>query len=389
MGIDGMLEREDFYKILQETITDYYSRVRCMDIRCSKDYFDGGEELRLFFWGSMVCRPKKPKGAKGLLNAELNIRGSLWKYIAGKIMVYYMMYTKTKYSPGSIFLTKDALGENELISPQNRSIRFYNFDSSTVDCIIKKGFTDKYFNNHIAFRKQYKYDFLVPLIDSDEGWFREPILRGHPLARVTGKGKYQKGIDTAVQYIHKLADDTLEYIPAQEYVPTLLTKARRLTEEAKQKKGIITYDKSLSLLDFVEQGFNNVSVDIPTCMSHGDFQTGNIWMNNDGKVLLYDWETAGRRSVWYDCSTLLYSLRRVYGWEQFFTNPTPIQSLVCDPNKNRASEEFESIKRIVLLEDYLFLIEDMMELPETWGREAFDGNINRIHQVVFTDKSVL
>lgn len=383
MGIDGMLEREDFYKILQDTIIDYYSRVRHIDVRCSKEYFDGSEELRLFFWGSMVCRPKKPKGAKGHLKAELNIRGSLWKYLAGKVMVYYMMYTKTKYSPGCIYLTKNVLGYNELISPQNRSIRFYNYDKSTVDCIIKKGFTDKYFNNQIAFRKKYKYDFMVPMIDSGEGWFREPILKGHPLARVTGKGKYQKGIDTAVQYIQRLANDTLEYTSSQEYIQGLLAKARLLTEQAKQKKNISTYDKCTAILDFVEKGLSFVSMEIPTCMSHGDFQTGNIWVDNDGKVLLYDWETAGRRSVWYDGATLLYSLRRIYGWEQFFTNPNPVHSLVCDPNKNRTTEEYESIKRMVLLEDYLFLIEDMMELPETWGGDVFDDNINRIHLVIF------
>lgn len=378
MGIDGMLEREDFYKVLQETLIKYYAEVRHKIVNCSYEPFEEGEELRLFSIGSLVCRANKPKGARVFLNAELNVRSSLWKYLAGKILVQYMMITRSAFSPGRFFLTKNALGNNEIISPQNRSIRIFDYDKSQVDCIIKQGFTDKYFNNQIAFRKQYNYDFMVPLIDSGDGWFREPILCGHPLARVTGKSKYQKGIDTAVQYIHKLADDTLEFIPSQEYVSELLTKALRLTEEAKQKKRIKTYNKCLVLLEFVDKGLNNVSMNIPTCMSHGDFQTGNIWMNDDGKVLLYDWETAGRRSVWYDSSTLLYSLRKPEGWFQFMNNKDLANTLPCDPIKNREEKEFDLIKKIVLLEDFLFLIEDMIELPCDWGNEVFDKKIDNI-----------
>lgn len=386
MGIDDMIKREDFYKILQETIIDYYFKVRHLKVRCSYEPFDGGEELRMFYFGSMVCRARKPKGARGYLNAELNIRNSLWKYIAGKMMVHYLMMTKTKYSPGIVFLTEGILGKNEIISPQNRSIRFYNFGTSTVDCIIKKGFTDKYFNNQIEFRKKYNYNFMVPMIDSGDGWFREPLLRGHPLARVTGKKKYQKGIDTVVHDIQILAKDTLEYKSLQEYVPELLAKAKQLTEQAKQVKSITTYDKCIALLGFVEMGLSEVSMEIPTCVGHGDLQTGNIWMNRDGKILIYDWETAGRRSVWYDSITLLYSLRRIYGWKQFMTDEKPTLALVCDPNINRTQEEYSIIKLIVLLEDYLFLIEDMMELPEDWGGKIFDGNINRIYQVVIENK---
>ena len=388
MGIEGMLEREDFYKILQETLKVYFLKVRHKEVTCQYEPFEDGEMLRIYTKGSIVCRPNKPKGAREFLKAEYNIRNSLLKNIVGKCLVHYLMCTKTAFSPKCIFLTKGVLGENEFISPQNRSIRIYDYVQSHVDCIIKQGFTDKYFNNQIAFRKQYQYDFMVPLIDSGEGWFREPILKGHPLARVTGKGKYQNGIDTAVQYIQKLANDTLEYKPAQKYVPELLVKAKQLTEEAKQKKNVATYNKCLALLEFVEQGLSRVTMEIPTCMSHGDFQTGNIWMNNDGNVLLYDWETAGRRSVWYDSTTLLYSLRRVFGWEQFFGDPRPVQSLVCDPNKDRMAEEFESIKRIVLLEDYMFLIEDMMELPVDWGKDVFDGNIQRLYQVVNAKNSI-
>lgn len=382
MGIEEMIKREDFYKILQETLVDYYSRVRHQIVRCSCDPFEDGEELRVFSVGSLVCRSRKPSGARTFLIAELNVRSSAWKYVAGKVLVHYMMMTHTAFSPGRIFLTKDSLGKNEIISPQNRSVRVYNYDKSVVDCIIKKGFTDKYFNNQIDFRKNYNYDFMVPLVDSGEGWFREPILKGHPLARVTGKNRYQKGLDEAIKDIQILSEDTLELIPCQEYVSPLLDKAKQMAQQAKQNKEISSYDLCVALIDFVENGLKGVSMQIPTCISHGDFQTGNIWMNKDGKVLIYDWETAGRRSVWYDCTTLLYSLRRDFGWDQFMKEDQPSLSLICDPIKNRSHEEFECIKIIVLLEDFLFLIEDMMELPSDWGKNVFDKKIERMSSII-------
>lgn len=383
-----MIKREDFYRILLETLLEYFSVVRHKEITCQYDSFDGGEELRIFTKGNVVCRPQKPKGARNFFNAEYNIRNSLWKYIIGKILVNYLMCTKKAFAIRSLYITDGVLGKNEFISPQNRSIRIYDYDKSHVDCIIKKGFTNKFFNNQIAFRKNYKYDFLVPLIDCGDGWFREPILKGHPLVRVTGKRKFQQGMNTAVKDIQELAKDTLEYKPLQEYIYGLLIKAQQLTEQAKQAKDVASYDKCLELIAFVENGVQCVSMEIPTCISHGDFQTGNIWMNNDGTVLIYDWETSGRRSVWYDITTLLYSLRRVFGWEQFLNDEKPSQSLACDPNKNRSCDEFEVIKKIVLLEDYLFYIEDLMELPMDWGKDVFDENIQRIYQVVIAKNSI-
>lgn len=383
MNINEMLLREDFYSILQETLTYYFKTVRGVDVVCAKEPFEGGEEFRIFSRSNIVCRAKKPKGAKEYLRAEYNIRNSIWKYIVGKMFVLYLMNTKTAFSNNGIFITKGVVGENELFSPQNRSLRIYDYEQSYVDCIIKKGFTSKYFNNQIEFRREYRYDFMVPLIDSGEDWFREPILKGHPLARVTDEDDYQRGIKEAVVDIRRLAHDTMENVPLQEYIIKLLEKARKLTSSAKDIKKIATFEKCEKLLKFIEESLKGVDIVIPVCMSHGDLQTGNIWMNKDGRLLIYDWETAGRRSVWYDSTTLLYSLRRPYGWGAFYNELKPQEALACDPIKNRSEIEFKAIKNIVLLEDYLFLLEDMMELPSKWGSEIFDNNIDRISNVVY------
>ena len=118
--------------------------------------------------------------------------------------------------------------------------------------------------------------------------------------------------------------------------------------------------------------------EIPTCISHGDFQTGNIWMDETGKTWLYDWETAGRRSVWYDSAVLCYSLRRPYGWSELAALPAPDRLLNCDRRKQYCPDEFAAIKQVILMEDILFYMEDMLELPEDWGNELYDAFIERV-----------
>lgn len=111
---------------------------------------------------------------------------------------------------------------------------------------------------------------------------------------------------------------------------------------------------------------------IPTCVSHGDFQGGNIWVDDRGKTWLYDWETVGRRSVWYDSAVLQYSLRRVYGWQDFLQENLPAGICGCDPEKIRTEAQMTVIKAVILLEDMVFYLEDMLELPKDWGTQIFD-----------------
>ena len=120
---------------------------------------------------------------------------------------------------------------------------------------------------------------------------------------------------------------------------------------------------------------------IPTCQSHGDFQGGNIWVDDAGKTWIYDWETVGRRSVWYDSAVLCYSLRRSYGWGGLTALPEPEKLLNCDCQKQYRLPEYHAIKGIVLLEDILFYLEDMLELPENWGGSIYDAFIGRIEKL--------
>ena len=384
MQINEMIKRENFFQILQDTIKDYFYQVRNQEIYFSYKPFNGSEKFRIYTLGSIVCREEKTLGTKQFLFSEWNIRKNYLKHLAGKGIICLLMNTRKVGSVKSFYISKGAIGLNEIISPQNRSIRFYDYDTGNVDCIIKSGFTNKYIKNHIEFRKKYSYNFIIPMIDSGDCWFRESILLGNPLARVVNESKYNKGIEDTINHISILAKDTLQYIPSKEYLDQLHFLASSLIENARLSKNIKSYDQCKLILSYIRKHVKTYSGLLPTCISHGDLQTGNIWMDLEGKTMIYDWETSKRRSIWYDCITLLYSLRRVDGWNNFWRATS-----LCDQAKNSflfqniSTIPLHFIKTLILLEEILFLLEDMLELPETWGNNIFDSKISKIYSLLF------
>ena len=61
---------------------------------------------------------------------------------------------------------------------------------------------------------------------------------------------------------------------------------------------------------------------------------------------------------------------------------TSEKMLLCDERKNYTAEEYEIIKSVVLVEDFVFYLEDMLELPEDWGREIYDNFSDRMGKLL-------
>ena len=370
-----MLLREDFYTILRETIIDYARTVLGKEVTCKYESFDGAETWCINATLGFISRVPTPEGVRTYMKSEYNVRGSVLKYLLGKVGVDvitafpYMGMTRKLYVSAGVF------DKPVFIVPQNRSIRFYNYETMEVDCIIKSGFTSKYFDNQAQFRSSYHYDFLNPILAKGEGWFREPVLTGHPLVRTTCKTMFENGMKQAFDYLRILANDTFEWTSTRKYVASLKEDALQKTALAKDKKKIHEVSATLHLLDIADYLSTCLDDMIPTCISHGDFQAGNIWVEPDGRTLLYDWETAGRRSVWYDSATLSYSLRRAYGWETML-NSTDMEGLMrCVPNGFDVKVERRGVLGVLLMEDILFYLDDMLELPNDWGRDSYDAFI--------------
>lgn len=378
MGIKDMLAREDFYKILRETILDYARTVLNKETVCEYDAFEGCESWCINTILGFVSRTPTPRGVRTYMKSEFNVRGSWMKNIIGKIAVDVITAIPAIGTTKKIYISKNVFPKAVFIVPQNRSIRFYNYEEMTVDCIVKTGFTNKYFDNQADFRKTHKCDFLNPMLAQGQGWFKEPILTGHPLIRTTDAELFEKGTSDALRYLKQLAGDTLEWKPAKQYVESLKDEVLTKIQTAIEKKEIKEHKTAKELTAKAAETALKIDGNIPTVISHGDFQAGNIWAEPTGKTLIYDWETAGRRSVWYDSATLSYSLRRAFGWESLLKDEIGQGLYLCIPDGIECKVSLSGIKGIVFLEDVLFYLDDILELPLDWGGEDFDAFINNI-----------
>ena len=388
MDLASMLQREDFFPLFFATVKKYYKEVFGQDVEID---FAEKKDCNLVIKPvlSAATAPRMSPAARGFFYSEWNVRNSLFKYLAAKAGVTFLTHSGKAVSQFCFRMTPEkAVTKDLVIAPNNRSIRFFDYESKMVGCMIKDGFTSKYFCNQLEFRKSHSYPFMLPMLKWGGDWFVEPILNGHPLVRVTKETMYQKGISDALAGIRMLAEDTLSQVEAEAYVSKMLARIEDLLIDAEKRKKIRTAASTRKLAENAEKKVIGTLQIIPLCGSHGDFQTGNIWVDENGKTWIYDWETAGRRSVWYDSAVLCYSLRRPYGWGELATQTEPSKLLHCDTKKDYSQSEYAAIKAVVLLEDILFYLEDMLELPKDWGAEIFDAFIERVEKVTIFDAEV-
>ena len=385
MDLHSMLKREDFFGLFFPTIESYYDKVLHKKVKvtfASKDRPCNGV-IKPYL--SALIHYKMSSEARSFFYAEWNIRKSRVKNILVKLYVFLVTHCGMYFAEYKICITPEfCFSPYMVIAPNNRSIRFFDYKAKTVGCICKAGFSYKFMTNQLRFRKMYNYSFMVPLIDSGENWFVEPILYGHPLARISKNALYNKGMTEAIIDIHQVAFDSLKYTDLKSYSDLLIKKIKRMLTQAQSTKKIKTSVLVEKIILKIKDLLANADARIILCLSHGDFQSGNIWLDQKGKIWIYDWETVELRSIWYDSAVLLYSLRRANGWKEFY-NDKDISKIYANELENKQAHSpsyIKIVKAIVLLEDIIFYLDDMLELPEMWGNKIFDGFIKNVSAVL-------
>lgn len=380
MDLESMLKREDFFSFFFSSVERYYQEA--LDESITFSFATSKRKC------NMVIKPKLSAAssvrisnkAREFYYSEWNIRGSIVKNWLAKIYVFFATRTGYAFSQYRFTITPEPANCKDIvIAPNNRSIRIFDYSRDIVGCIIKSGFTDKFFKSQLEFRKKYKYDFILPLLKTGNDWFQEPIMYGHPLARITDEVLYRKAMQDAVSDMAVLAHDTILYADCDKYILGIEQKLMQMLDKAKKKKEIRYAEETRKIICFATGLAKQYRDCIPTVISHGDLQGGNIWVDLNHKTWIYDWETAERRSIWYDSSVLQYSLRRNDGWKQLMGEKFPSRMRGCEESQIEFSvEEYDAIKGVVLLEDISFYLEDMLELPEDWGADLYDAFIKRI-----------
>ena len=384
MKIDAMVKRENFYSINEKTLEDYYKFVHGIKLKVKTSNYSLLRKVFIYPKINAIVTRKPSSSVIKYLMAEFNVRTSIIKFILGKIYTFACLYSGGVLSSKAlVFSEYNPMTDSILVLPCNRKIRIIDFDNQHVDSIIKEGFTRKYFVNELSFRQKSKYPFVPPILLNGESWYREPLLRGQPLARVSDGNQYALSSEMAIDHIGVIGRDTLHFVGSEQYARKLLNLIKVLIPLAKKNKHI---QHGQVLLDVSEHAFSTtiqLPDTIPTAMTHGDFQSGNIWVDPvENKTFLIDWETAAVRSIWYDPATLLLSTRRHNGVINMVATceSQHVQDsvLINDSNKRY---NMMAVMGILLLEDIIFYLEDNLELPEDWGGDLIDKYASQLKNI--------
>lgn len=382
MGFQALLTREDYYGILKDTLQRYYTQRYGNGIEVGYEPKPGAAELIMNPRLGMIFQPWPPRQPRKYLYRSYNIRGNVVKNIAAKAFVFLSTHSRSLFTlPRKLYIyPADMVKRDTMICYLNRSIRIFDFDEGKTVSIQKETFTSKFFQNQLQFRKETKYDFIPPIIAYGENWFEETILKGKSLARETDKDQFTAGEHQALTSVLELAKETRELADSRAYITEIIEGCRQYLTRAKDIKGITTFNEATNYLELLSTVLVQAPEKLPLAETHGDLQAGNIWLEGE-KAWIIDWETHAKRSIWFDVTTLVFGTR-YYGGIRTLTSKlkggglkeTMLHGQQCDWNARLMVALF-------LVEDLLFYLEDMMELPGQGGKDSFDIYMNELSEI--------
>lgn len=382
MGFQALLVREDYYGILKNTLQRYYNQRYGEGIEVGYEPKEGAAELLMNPRLGMIFEPYPPRVMRNYIYRSYDIRGNMVKNLAAKAFVFVSTHTRSLFTmPKKLYIYPSIVVKKEtMIAYLNRSIRIFDFKEGTTVSIQKDSFTSKFFQNQLQYRTKKPCDYIPPITAYGDDWFEERILEGRSLARETDSNKYNEGAKTILSIIIDIAKATTELKNTKEYVEDIVKTCNSLLSKAKDTKGINTFDSAITYLKRLSSVLSDAPATIPLAESHGDLQAGNVWLEK-GKVWIIDWETYAKRSIWFDTTTLLFGTRYYGGIKKLVgrlndgsLKQTMLQGQHCD-------WDVSQMVALFLLEDLLFYLEDMIELPGQSGKDTFDLYMNELAEI--------
>lgn len=364
MKISDLMKREDFYKINKETLDAFFSKT---------PNILKNNNLYVYPKINAIIPIFPSKEVKCFLYTEFDINGNIFK----KLLVY--LYIRLALNSFGILADKKLLLQSDqnidkynLIYPCNKKYRFFNFKNSTVIVFIKSGYNTSSIQKEINFRKGKQLDFVLPILENGDDWYIEHIISGKPLARI--KRRYFEYCAKALCIWESYNSKYLEEIKLLDYADVLYEKINQLSSLVKTSKNEVNI-RNLDVLSLdIKNRINRCeNITIETVMSHGDFQSGNIWIEDrTRKIYIIDWESCERRSLWYDRAVLYFDLRRNQKLQLFLN--TKCKTML----KYFGEFDSETVKMIVTFEDIIFQMNSLIDLPYTYGIEGFNIYIQNL-----------
>ncbi len=211
------------------------------------------------------------------------------------------------------FSTNIDLGPNVMIMPGNQRFRLFDFTKHTTLVATKTGFSAECIQHEIEFRTRRDLpNFVLPLTAIGTDAYEEPLLNAVPINRLWLKKNAQCAHLQITSVIQSLATLEQTTVCGTHYAQKLNLLFEVAFSHA--QKRFLGLDASAIVQPFQRASAIIASIsEIVLSRSHGDFQPGNILMDDDRMLNLIDWEDTAIRAASYDAMVLTLSARNPVG----------------------------------------------------------------------------
>lgn len=347
MKISYMLGRENFYTINEKTLKMFFKT-------------KSGEQTKLYIYPHLnaIITNTPSKKVKRYIYTEYSVNDPFIKKVIVWIYTHLCLNTFGLLSSKKIIFPAKITSDT-LIYPCNRKFRIFDFNKNEVSVITKSGFSNNSIRNEIEFRTTAKSsDFVLPILNFTNNMYSEKIIDGIPLARLSEEqGKLKK---EALEMWQSYSADTKEIIPSSQYADILQLKISRFVEKIKVCKSGVDIGKVMDVVNHCLSELKQFETGIEIIQSHGDLQAGNIWIENQTRrIFIIDWESVEKRSIWYDAAVLYDEIRKPENFDIF--------------------SKINDIKhKVVTLEEIIYRMNELCELPEDYGTADFNSFIKKL-----------
>jgi hypothetical protein len=338
MRISLLEKREDFYKILKETL----------NTTCFYDAKNGdNKEYVVNKYLNFIASKELPTSVFKILINEYSSSLIWWKktiqYIYVKLAVSSLF--RSFFAQQTIQLS--SFFDEYLILGGNHRLRFFSKDLASTIVLLKKGERHIFLINDVEIRTKNNLFYAPKIISHGKDWLEEEYFEGTPINRLTDKTKVDFYIIKVIEnHVNELLNKTYVIVKNEEYRKLILNEIKNIIGIENKKID----DKIYQTIELLFLKLENK--DIKMSWSHGDFQQANILIkNNDYKVI--DWESSSERFHLYDIFVLLSEIR---------TGVSLIEAFKFFNNKVKPFKDIDSINEndmvLLLVEELRFSVNE-------------------------------